>query len=113
MQNIVIKWNLLENIATKHCKFQQLDHSRQSKKTLRTIPYNLQVHFSSKYNREFPAESICNSYLEIANKEKSDNSEEVIDNVPDNKFDPDYQSNEVYVAEDTLENSINNVSDIA
>ena len=56
---------------------------------------------------------ICNSHLKIANKEKLDNSEKVVNNVPDSIFDPDYQPTEVYVAEDTLENSINNVSDIA
>ena len=56
---------------------------------------------------------ICNSHLKIAYKEKLDNSEKVVDNVPDSIFDPDYQPTEVSVAEDTLENSINNVSDIA
>ena len=95
-------------------KCQQPDHSRQSKGTLRTIPYNLLVYFSSKYNREFPVGSmICNSHLKIANKEKLGNSEQVIHNVPDSKFDPDYQPTEVYLAEVALENSINNVSDTA
>ena len=72
------------------------------------------MYFSSKYNREFPVGSmICNSHLEIANKEKLGNSEKVVDNVPDSKFDPYYQPTEVYVAEYNLENNINNVSDIA
>ena len=53
------------------------------------------------------------SHLKIANKEKLDNSEKVVDNVPDSKFDPAFQPTEVYVAQDTLENSINNVNDIA
>ena len=61
------------------------------------------MYFSSKYNREFPVGSmICNSHLKIANKEKMGNSEKVVDNVSNSKFDPDYQSTQVYVAEDTL-----------
>ena len=95
-------------------KCQHPDHSSQSKGTLRTIPYNLLVHFSSKHNTEFPVGGmICSRHLKIANKEKLDNSEEVIDNVTDSKFDPHYQPTEVYVAEDILENSTNNVGDIA
>ena len=63
-------------------KSQHPDHSRQSKGTLQTIPYESFVHFSSKYNRKFSVGSmICNSHLKIANKEKLDNSEEVTDNV--------------------------------
>ena len=37
-------------------KCQHPGHSRQSKGTLRTIPYNLLVYFSSIYNREFPVD---------------------------------------------------------